>query len=154
YAAIEGGQIPGWGGYDYSRLAHAVDVIELYDGGGNLETVRSLNQQMVILTTSSGSGPEEAHHVWRELLRGSAGTILWDPNGDYVGKDGEVGARGHEAASYLREIRGGLGSLLISSERIWDPIAILYSPASMRMQWMLDWKPKGDAWSQRPASAS
>ena len=28
-AAIEGGQIPGWGGYDYTRLAHAVDR----DGG-------------------------------------------------------------------------------------------------------------------------
>ena len=30
-AAIEGAQIPGWGGYDYTRLAHAVDVMEIYD---------------------------------------------------------------------------------------------------------------------------
>ena len=154
YAAIEGGQIPGWGGYDYSRLAHAVDVMELYDGGANLEIVRSLNPNMVILTTSSGSGPEEAHHVWRELLRGSRGTILWDPNGGFVGKNGAVGRRGREAASYLREIRSGLGSLLINSTRNWDPIAILYSPASMRTQWMLDWKPQPDAWSRRPTSAS
>ena len=49
-AAIEGGQIPGWGGYDYSRLAHAVDLMELYDGGGNLEIVRSLNPKMVLMT--------------------------------------------------------------------------------------------------------
>jgi hypothetical protein len=30
-AAIEGGQIPGWGGYDYARLANSVDLIELGD---------------------------------------------------------------------------------------------------------------------------
>jgi len=153
-AALEGGQIPGWGGYDYSRLAHAVDVMELYDGGDNLEIVRSLNPRMVILTTSSGSGPQEAHRVWRELLRGSRGTILWDPNSQLVAENGDVGPRGREAASYLREIGSGLGSLLISSKRNRDPIAILYSPASMRTQWMLDWKPRGDAWSQRPTSAS
>ena len=27
-AAIEGAQAPGWGGYDYARLAHSVDLIE------------------------------------------------------------------------------------------------------------------------------
>jgi len=39
-AAIEGGQIPGWGGYDYSRLAASVDAMELYDLGDNVEIVR------------------------------------------------------------------------------------------------------------------
>src|SRR5207249_1534234 len=28
---IEGAQIPGWGGYDYSRLATIVDAMEIYD---------------------------------------------------------------------------------------------------------------------------
>jgi hypothetical protein len=153
-AGIEGAQIPGWGGYDYSLLSRAVDVMELYDGGGNLEIVRSLNPGMVILTTSSGSGPREAHYVWRELLRGSRGTILWDPNDKFVDQNDAIGPRGQEAASYLREIQSGLGSLLINSKRHWDHIAILYSPASIRAQWMLDWKPRGDAWSQRPTSAS
>ena len=40
-AAIEGAQIPGWGGYDYSRLATSVDAMELYDLGDNIEIVRS-----------------------------------------------------------------------------------------------------------------
>src|SRR6516164_3405837 len=43
-AAIEGGQIPGWGGYDYSRLAASVDAMELYDLGDNVEIVWSFNR--------------------------------------------------------------------------------------------------------------
>lgn len=34
-----------------------------------------------------------------------------------------------------------------------SPVAILYSPASMRAQWMLDWKDKGDAWTRRGSEA-
>jgi len=78
-AAIEGGQIPGWGGYDYARLAGAVDLIELYDGGGNVEILRSLQPGMVLLTTSHERGAAEAHFLWRTLLRGGRGVIFWDP---------------------------------------------------------------------------
>ena len=152
YAGLEGGQIPGWGGYDYSRLAHAIDVMELYDGGGNLEIVRSLNPGMVILTTSSGLGPRAAHDVWREVLRGTRGTILWDPNGDFTGGKADSGSPG--LAPTLREIHDWVAPLLSASKREEDPVAVLYSPASMRVQWMLDWKPRGDAWSRRDASAS
>src|SRR5438874_3480295 len=38
-AAIEGAQIPGWGGYDYSRLATSVDAMEIYDAADNVEIV-------------------------------------------------------------------------------------------------------------------
>ena len=37
-AGLEGGQIPGWGGYDYSLLAPAVDVMEIYDGATRLNS--------------------------------------------------------------------------------------------------------------------
>lgn len=136
-AAMEGAQIPGWGGYDYSHLARAVDVMEVYDGGGNLEIVRSLNPSMVLLTTSASGGLAERHRAWRELLRGSRGMILWDPNNEFVHEDGTLGERGRSAAPVFRELRSGIGALLINSERVFDPVAILYSPASMRTQWML-----------------
>jgi hypothetical protein len=151
-AAIEGGQIPGWGGYDYARLATAVDVMDLYDYGDNIELVRSLAPQTIILTTSFGRGPQEAHRVWRQLLRGNRGLILWDEKDEFVGADGALGGRGREAAPDFREITGGLGALLIGSVRHNDPIAILYSPASMRTLWMVDQKPRGDAWVDRSAS--
>lgn len=75
-SAIEGAQIPGWGVYDYTHLAGAVDVMEMYDGGGNLEIARALNPKLVILTTSFDAGPSATHELWRELLRGSSGVIL------------------------------------------------------------------------------
>jgi hypothetical protein len=153
YAAIEGGQVPGWGGYDYSRLATAVDAIELYDGGGNMEIARSLNPGMIILTTSSGSGPAAIHELWQEILRGARGTILWDPKGDIIRDDGSVSDRGRDLAGPLRDLRSGLGALLVNSPRETAPIAILYSPASLRTQWMLDWQPWGDAWSRRDSDA-
>ncbi len=153
-AAIEGAQIPGWGGYDYTQLSRAVDVMELYDGGGNLEIMRSLNPGMILLTTTAGGGRQEVYDIWREALRGSRGVILWDPNDQFAAKDGKLGPRGIGARGVFRELRNGVGALLINSERRFDPIAILYSPASMRTQWMLDWRPLGDAWATRDISAS
>jgi hypothetical protein len=152
-AAIEGGQIPGWGGYDYSRLAHAVDLMEVYDGGGNLEILRSLNPKMVLLTTSAG-GASERHDIWREMLRGTRGVVLWDADDRFVEPDGAAGPRAVALAGDLRDIRDGIGALLINSERRFDPIAILYSPASLRTQWLLDWKSKGDAWASRDIADS
>ena len=74
-SAIEGAQIPGWGGYDYSRLATSVDAMELGDEGDSVEMLRSFNPNAVMLTTSFGGGAAEEHRVWRELLRGTRGLI-------------------------------------------------------------------------------
>ena len=150
-SAIEGGQIPGSGGWDYSRLAGTVDVMELYDDGDNIEVVRSFAPDTILLTTSFRSGPVEEHRVWRELLRGTRGLVLWDDGHEFIAEDGTLGRRGREAAPYFCEIRGGLGALLMASERQLDPIAILYSQASMRVQWMLDRLPEGVAWIERNA---
>src|SRR5262249_53550964 len=89
-AAIEGAQIPGWGGYDYARLSGAVDAIELYDGGGNVEILRSLNPKLVMLTTSAEPGAQEAHQIWRTLLRGGRGIVFWDPRGDIAFERGQA----------------------------------------------------------------
>jgi len=152
-SAIEGAQIPGWGGYDYSRLANSLDAMELYGYGDNIEMLRSFNPNAVMLTTSFGGGQAEEHRVWRELLRGARGLVVWDDANGFIGKDDAVGDRGREAARYFEEIRGGLGAMLINSRRHIDPIAILDSPASMRIGWLLDHKSKGEAWSRRSASS-
>jgi hypothetical protein len=149
-SAIEGVQIPGWGGYDYSRLARSVDVMEPYDFDDDIEIWRSLNPKLVLLTTSFSSGAEAAYRTWRELLRGTRGLILWDENNGFAAADGgSLGERGRQAASYFSEIRGGLGALLINSRRHTDPVAVLYSQASMRVDWLLDRRARGE-----PASAS
>jgi hypothetical protein len=152
-AAIEGAQIPGWGGYDYSRLARSVDAMELYDFGDNVEIVRSFSPGLIMLLTSGGRGALEEHRVWREALRGIRGLILWDEENEFVSAEGNIGERGRAALPYFAALRGGLGALLINSDRHIDPIGILYSPASRRLQWLLDRQATREDWSNRNASA-
>ena len=148
-AAIEGGQIPGWGGYDYAKLTGTVDVMEIYDYAQNVDVVRSLAPETVLLATSGGSGPAENHRRWGLLLRGGRGLILWDPNYQFIGEDGTGGPRAAASAEIFRKLKGGIGALVIGSERQTYPVAMLYSPASFRTQWMLDVRPTGAAWSER-----
>ena len=63
-----------------------------------------------------------------------------------------MGERGREVAPYYNELRGGIGALLINSERVADPIAIHYSQPSMRIEWMLAQRPKGESWVTRNSS--
>ena len=153
YVAIEGAQQPGWGGYDYARLSAVLDVIEPYNIGGNVDLVRSLNPRTILLTTANAQGPREKHRVWRELLHGSRGLILWDARSEFVRADGRLGPRGLDAEPYFTEIRRGTGALVINTERSPAPIAVLYSPRSLRMEWMEEQRPKGEAWAKRSASS-
>jgi hypothetical protein len=149
YVGIGGGQMPGWGGYDYSRIVQALTAIEPYDIGNNIEIIRSLNPHVAVLTTAFEHGPWEKHRVWYELLHGNCGLILWDDKSAYVDKNGAVEARGSEAAGYYNELRNGTGALLINSQRQSDPIAIHYSQPSLRIEWMLESRPRGAAWATR-----
>jgi hypothetical protein len=149
YVGIEGAQMPGWGGYDYYRLSNTLQAMEPYDIGSNIEIIRSINPKMAFVTTAFGQGPWEKQRLWYELLHGSRGHIIWDEKGDIVKADGSLGPRGEDVAQSWRELRGGIGALLINSARQAGPIAIHYSQASMRTDWMLRQRPKGDAWMER-----
>lgn len=153
YVAIEGAQAPGWGGYDYARLSNVLTAIELYDSGANVEILRSLNPQMVTLITSGGSGPREKWRIWYELLHGNRGLIIWDEKSGFTQKDGALGVRALETASFYNELRSGIAALLINSEGQSDPIAIHYSQPSQRTEWMLDQRPKGEAWVERTSAS-
>lgn len=150
-AAIEGAQMPGWGGYDYTLLAHAVDVMELYDMGENLPIAVSLNPTLITLKTTFAADHKRIHAIWRDFLRGGRGLILWDEKHEIVRDDGSLGERGRIYAPLFAELRGPLGALLTESKPRADPVGILYSPASFRTQWMLDQQPAGDAWMRRTA---
>ncbi|MGI8992611.1 MAG: beta-galactosidase [Bryobacteraceae bacterium] len=151
YVNIGGGQRPGWGGYDYARITQALTSIEPYDIGNNVEIIRSLNPKMPMVSTGFANGPWERQRVWRELFHGHRGLIIWDEKHEYGGADSQPGARGVEAAKYYNEIRDGAGALIINSRPVTDPIAIHYSQASMRTEWMLARRPEGDKWIDRGA---
>jgi len=152
YVAIAGGQMPGWGGYDYYRLSQVLTAIEPYDIGNNIEILRSLNPRIAMVTTAFARGDGEKHRIWYEALHGARGNLIWDDKAEHISRDGTIGARGREVAPYYNELRNGIGALLINSVRQSDPIAIHYSQASMRTEWMVTQKPKGEAWINRSSS--
>ncbi len=149
-SAIEGAQLPGWGGYDYTKLAHALDVIE----GGDETTraiLRSINPAIIPLTTSFDATPDELHRLWRAVLGGVRGVILWDEDNSIVGPDAVLRPRGQAYAPFFAALHGEIGRRMIDARPEYDAVAVLYSPVSFRVQWMLDHRPAGDAWMQRSA---
>jgi hypothetical protein len=150
-AGLEGAQVPGWGGYDYSRLAPAVDVMEIYDHGNNVEIARSLAPGLITLTTSSLASPQQVHAVWHALLLGGRGLILWDEDKTFVDDAGTPTPRGLALGVLAAELRSGLAAQLIASTPTTDPVAILYSPASQRTQWLLDRRADSKSWAYRDA---
>jgi len=151
-AAIEGAQVPGWGGYDYTLLVHAVDVMEIYDTYENLAIVRSLNPAIVTLKTAFSSKPQQLHAIWREWLRGCRGLVLWDDHNGIVRPDGTPGPDAKGYAPVFAALRGPLGQAVLDSRPVYDPVAILYSPASFRVAWMLEHRADGGAWAKRTAA--
>ena len=152
YVGIAGAQMPGWGGYDYYRLSQVLSAIEPYDIGNNIEMIRSFNPGIAVVTTSFARGPWEKHRIWYELLHGARGNLIWDEKGEHVTNDGSIGPRGREVMPYYTELRDGIAALLINSVRESDPVAIHYSQASLRTEWMLAQRPQGDAWINRTSS--
>ena len=153
HVGIGGGQMPGWGGYDYSRITKSLTAIEPYDIGNNIEIIRSLNPAMAITTTSFAIGPWEQHRVWYEMLHGNRGLVIWDDKAQFIGTDNKLGVRAHEVEPYYKELRNGIAAQLINSKRLSDPIAIHYSQPSMRVEWMLEQRPNVGKWMTRGAKA-
>lgn len=147
-AGIEGGQIPGWGGYNYTRLAPAVDVMELYDAAQSLDLAEAFNRKLIALMTVDWGRPGALHRSWREFLRGVRGMVVWDPDDRFVNSDGSLGPDGHIAAPFLTAIREGAADLILDSRQVRAPIAVLYSPESYRLQWLLDHRAMGASWTR------
>src|SRR5208337_413919 len=86
YVAIAGGQMPGWGGYDYYRLSQVLGAIEPYDIGSNIEMIRSFNPGIAIVTTAFARGLWEKHRIWYEVFHGARGNLIWDEKYECVSK--------------------------------------------------------------------
>ena len=150
-AGLEGAQLPGWGGYDYSLLAPSVDVMEILDVGNALDLVRAFNPTLIPLRTSFGAGPREHHDAWQHMLRGGRGMIVWDSGDDIVLPDGSPGPRGRDLGALAAAIRT-VAPTIMASKPAPDPVAVLISQASFRTRWMLDQRYRGAAWSDRDAA--
>lgn len=155
--ATEGGQSPfpfGW--YNYEQVLRADDVIEPYNGGNNVEVIRSLKPETIMLSTvgyqyKAGQPLTDRNRlvqkqarrpVWWGLFHGHRGNIIWDNNlPDYRFVNLETRELTPAAETYsgvFNELRRGIGKLFINARRVHDGIAIHYSPPSDQIHWLLD----------------
>ncbi len=151
-AGIEGAQRPGWGGYNYPDLAPAVDVMEIGEVGVTTLIARGFNPNLIMLTTSASTGDAEALRLWRFVLLGGRGVVLWDPDHTIVDPSGKPEVRGDWLRTTLGPLSGPTGRRLLASTPITDRIGVLYSQASFRMRWLLDRRTehaRGLDWSRR-----
>ncbi len=149
-SAIEGAQVPGWGGYDYRLLASAVDVMEIYDFGNALDLATAFNPALIPLRTSFGTGPREAHATWRSVLHGGRGMVVWDDRDDIVLADGAPGPRGRDIAALVAAIRE-VEPVLRAARPDPDPVAVFYNQVSFRVRWLLDRQAGDRDWAARDA---
>lgn len=147
-SALEGAQVPGWGGYDYALLAPAVDVMEIYDYGQSLDLALAHNPALIALRTSFGRGPREAHAAWQHALHGGRGTVVWDENDDVALADGTPGPRGRDIAAWHAAIAEAAPALRQPDP---DPVAVYVNQASFRIRWLLDRRTGDHDWAARDA---
>lgn len=150
-AAIEGGQRPGWGGYDYATLAGAVDVLEAGEPDPAFALARSFNPRLILLTTVVPDAAA-AHQLWHSALLGGRGAVIWDEDGVVVRPDGEPGPGAAALAPALTGLRGPLGTALIAARPEPSRVGVLYSQASFQMRWLLDRRAEraaGQDWTTR-----
>ena len=149
-AALEGGQVPGWGGYDYALLAPSLDVMEIYDFGEALDLALAFNPALIPLRTSFGRGAAEAHASWRSVLHGGRGMIVWDEADDVAAPDGTPGPRGREIAAFAAALAPVFPALRDAAPDP-DPVAILVDQESFRLTWLLDRRASDHDWAARDA---
>jgi len=155
--ATEGGQVPfAFGWYNYENVVKVVDVIEPYNGGNNVEIIRSLNPEVIMISTHGfehkpGTPLTEADRlfqkrapqpIWWGLFHGHRGSIIWDDNlPEYRFVDEETRQLTPAAETFagtFQELHRGVAKLIINSRRLHDGIAIHYSQPSMQVHWLLD----------------
>jgi len=153
-----------FGGWDWSRLSQSLDVVECYDIGGARALWRDLAPGKPALAiiplfdAQTADANETTRTLWSLALEGGPrGAVLWDdaPGSDGGGARALLDGEGKPTAiadalrPALNALNGEAGALLAHSERIHDGIAVLYSPASVRMHWLLEAnRLHGDTWLQ------
>ena len=166
--ATEGGQAPfAFGWYNYENVVKQVEVIEPYNIGNNVEVIRSLNRDVIMISTHGfqhkpGAPLTEAERlhqrrapqsIWWGLFHGHRGSIIWDANlPDYRFVDEGTRQLTPAALTFadtFRELHKGIAKLIINSCRLHDGIALHYSQPSMQVHWLLDNAPYARKWMLR-----
>jgi hypothetical protein len=159
-----GTQMPSaWGGFDFWKIGNVVGWIEPYDCNGSREMLRSFlpRRYPVISAYTPRVGDTGICKLWYMVFHGDSGGLVWP----YVGNDttdtvllnvtngaASLTPKGESVRALFREARGGIPCLLRRADPVSDPIGILHSQASIRIDWMFEVKCDGKDWSRRYSS--
>ncbi len=161
-AGFVGAQQPSaYGGYDYERLARAVQFIEAYDIDGTNEILRSFwswpeARPRVQTWFSRGNARLDRWFHGYYFLHGNRGAIAWPDTREHGPWFGENGPAPFlvENRAFFEELQGDLSRKLFAGEARFetDPIAVFYSMPSIRASWVTDIVPHGKTWPRRSSS--
>ncbi len=148
-----GGQAPSiWGGYDYAKLAKAIQFIEAYDLGSAQEILRSFNPanawaQVTTHFHNDRLGVEsDIWQSWYYFAHGNRGMIGW-VEGWFDGAKPRPWLEQYKAT--LHELGNVQGPKLAGARWIHDGVAIYYSHPSIQVSWCLDIEAHGKTWVNR-----
>lgn len=146
-----GGHGPGaMSGYNLYYLSRSVDVQIPYNISSDIEILRSIKKDTILMSPTWHADEKGIRKLWYRFFHGDRGVLFWDndePGNTFVDKDTmALTARARNFAPDLKELTGGLGRQLIAAERRHDRIAVLYSQASLRAQWMIQHLNLGREW--------
>jgi len=161
-AGFVGGQQPSvYGGYDYAKIARAVQFIEAYDIGGTCEILRSLwrwpeRRPYVQTWFSKGDARLDAWFLWYYLVHGNRGVIAWPDRGGswFHWKGGGLAPFIKASAETIREVQGEVSRAILDPDTRFDadPIAVFYSHPSIQASWAMDVVTHGNTWPNRSSS--
>jgi len=127
-----------FGGYDWYQLAKAAPLQEAYNIGDSVECLRSFAPPGTrMYRTFFGTQPINVYKNWRHLFHDQCGVVLWGA-GWRVVQRGALTAAARQLAPHLFELRSGVGKLIMDADRVNDRVALHYSQASIRADWMVD----------------
>lgn len=156
-AGFVGGQAPSaYGGYDYAKLARALQWMEAYDIGATDAILRSFwgsrKPRMQTFFATSHLHVDR-WFLWNALVRGNRGVIVWpELNGKLWFQNDTVLPELLPLAPTFGEIQGPLGEIFIGAEPLTDGVGIYYSQPSLRVSWMMDAQAHGETWVNRSSS--
>jgi len=153
---IEGTQMAdAFGGYDLWRLSQALDWMEPYNIGNAREILASFMPGAPILTTVFEADANHARRrLWHLLLEGDHGCIVWWSEDciDWKSDDYALTPKAKALSPVLKEMTSPLARLFLRATPEKDPIFILYSQASIQVDWLLESTADGSTWLRRFSS--
>jgi len=124
-----------YNGFDWWRISGVADMVTLYRTAaaehylGCFHRARGVKPHFS-MWLSAPVGKALAYRPWEMLFEGMTGADYWyEPL--LLNPDHTINEYGQRLGEQVTEIQRGLGTLLLSAERLYDPVAILYSQASV-----------------------